>query len=247
MCLLSVAWQQRSDWPLLLAGNRDEFHRRAAAPLARWNQGFFAGRDLEAGGSWLGARPDGRFAAVTNVRDGLDTSARARSRGDLVVDFLAGDATPADAARRIHRHAADWRGFNLLLGDGATLWYVGSRAGEPRELTAGTYVLSNDQLDTPWPKVERLRGRVGDALVQLEPAPLLLAALADREIAGDALLPDTGVGLEWERALSAAFIIAPGYGTRCSSVLALAARRGRMIERRFDADGTAAGETTIEW
>jgi uncharacterized protein with NRDE domain len=164
-----------------------------------------------------------------------------------VVDFLAGDETPADAAHRIHRHAADWRGFNLLLGDRAGLWYVGSRAGEPRELPAGTYVVSNDRLDTPWPKIERLRGRVEDALVQLEPTPLLLAALADRENADDRLLPDTGIGLEWERALSPAFIVAPGYGTRCSSVLVLAGHRGRMIERRFDANGTIAGETTVEW
>lgn len=247
MCLLALAWRQRRDWPLLLAGNRDEFHRRPAAPLALWPGGFVAGRDLEAGGAWLGARGDGRFAVVTNYRDPLDTAVRPRSRGDLVVDFLAGDAPAADFARSVQRRAANYRGFNLLLGDRASLWYVGSRAGPARELPPGTYALSNALLDTPWPKVERLRGRFDDALAQADPGPLAIAALADRATAPDALLPDTGVGLDWERALSAAFIVAPGYGTRCSTLLALAPGRGRMLERRHDAIGGCAGETTLEW
>lgn len=247
MCLLALAWRQRRDWPLLLAGNRDEFHRRPAAPLARWAQGFHAGRDLDAGGSWLGARPDGRFAAVTNVRDALDTGARPRSRGELVVDFLAGDTAPGDYARGIQRQAADYRGFNLLLGDHRSLWYVGSRASPARELPPGIYVLSNDVLDTPWPKVERLRGRFEAALAQPDPGPLMITALADRATAPDAQLPATGVPLDWERALSATFIVAPGYGTRCSTLLALAPRRGRMQERRFDEAGESAGDTVLEW
>lgn len=247
MCLLALAWRQRRDWPLLLAGNRDEFHRRPAAPLARWPQGFVAGRDLEAGGAWLGAREDGRFAVVTNYRDPLDTAARPRSRGDLVVDFLAGDGDAGTFARRVAARLADYRGFNLLLGDAGSLWYVGSRAGAPRELPPGTYVLSNHLLDTPWPKAVRLRGRFEAALAQADPTVHLFEALADRAQARDRELPATGVPLEWERALSSAFIVAPGYGTRCSTLLALAARRGRIAERRFDADGAAMGETAIDW
>jgi uncharacterized protein with NRDE domain len=164
-----------------------------------------------------------------------------------VVDFLAGDARAADFAHGVQRRAADYRGFNLLLGDRGSLWYVGSRAGPARELPPGIHVLSNALLDTPWPKVERFRGRFEDALAQADPGPLALAALADRATAPDTLLPDTGVGPDWERALSAAFIVAPGYGTRCSTLLALAPDRGRMLERRHDAAGENAGETTLEW
>lgn len=247
MCLLAIAWRQRRDWPLLLAGNRDEFHRRAAAPLARWAQGFVGGRDLEAGGAWLGARDDGRFAVVTNYRDPDDTASRPRSRGDLVVDFLSGDATPAEAAVRFAATAGEYRGFNLLLGDADSLWSVGSRAGAPRELPPGTYVLSNHLLDTPWPKARRLRGRFEAALAQADPLALAFDALADRWIAPDDQLPATGVPLDWERALSAAFIVAPGYGTRCSTVLALARRRGAIHERRFSPDGAPSGETRLSW
>jgi uncharacterized protein with NRDE domain len=247
MCLLALAWRQRGDWPLLLAGNRDEFHRRPAAPLARWPQGFHAGRDLEAGGAWLGAREDGRFAVVTNHRDPLDAAPRPRSRGDLVVDFLAGEVPPAQFAHALAQRTGEYRAFNLLLGDASSLWYVGSRAGAPRALAQGVYVLSNQLLDTPWPKAVRLRGRVEAALAQVDPTARLFHALADRAIAADAELPSTGVPADWERALSAAFIVAPGYGTRCSSVLALAPRRGRMLERRFDAAGGVTGETTLDW
>ena len=247
MCLLALAWRQRRDWPLLLAGNRDEFHRRPAAPLARWPQGFLAGRDLEAGGAWLGAREDGRFAVVTNYRDPLDAAPRPRSRGDLVVDFLAGDAQPADYAADVAAHAAQYRGFNLVCGDAASLWYVGSRAGAPRELAPGVHLMSNHLLDTPWPKVRRLRGRFESALAQADPLQRCFEALADRAQAPDAELPPTGVPLDWERALSAAFIVAPGYGTRCSTLLALAARRGRMVERRYDDAGAIAGESAFDW
>ena len=247
MCLLALAWRQRRDWPLLLAGNRDEFHRRPAAPLSRWPQGFVAGRDLEAGGAWLGARQDGRFAVVTNFRDPLDSAARPRSRGELVVDFLSGDADAGAFAAAVAARVADYRGFNLLLADAGALWYVGSHAGPPRALSAGIYVLSNHLLDTPWPKAHRLRGRFEAALAQVDPTLRWFDALADRAQAPDDGLPATGVPLEWERALSAAFIVAPGYGTRCSTVLALSARRGRTVERCFDADGAVSGETAIDW
>ena len=247
MCLLALAWRQRRDWPLLLAGNRDEFHRRPAAPLARWPQGFVAGRDLEAGGAWLGAREDGRFAVVTNYRDPLDAAARPRSRGDLVVDFLAGEGDAGAFARDVATRKADYRGFNLLLGDAGSLWYVGSRVDAARPLGPGIHVLSNHLLDTPWPKAVRLRGRFEAALAQADPAARLFDALADRAQAAEHELPATGVPPEWERALSAAFIVAPGYGTRCSTLLALAPRRGRIVERRFDAAGAVSGETTLDW
>jgi uncharacterized protein with NRDE domain len=247
MCLLALAWQQRRDWPMLLVANRDEFHRRAAEPARRWPQGFIAGRDLEAGGTWLGVRGDGRFAALTNYRDPRETLANSRSRGELVVDYLASDIGPGDYAAGVHRRAGTYRSFNLLVGDAGSLWYCGSRAGAPRALPPAVYTLSNHLLDSDWPKTQRLRGRMHAALAQVEPEASLWRALADRSRSADSALPDTGVPLEWERALSAAFIVAPGYGTRCSSVVALAARRGRFAERSYDVDGCPTGTQLHEW
>lgn len=247
MCLLALAWRERQDWPLLVAANRDEFHHRPAAPLARWPEGFLAGRDLAAGGTWLGARPDGRFAAVTNHRGPPDATPGLRSRGELVADFLASDTPPAAFAAAAVARMGDYRAFNLLLGDAGSLWYVGSLSGAARELTPGIYVLSNHPLDTPWPKARRLRGRFEAALVQADPMVRLFEGLADRTRAADHGLPDTGIPRAWESALSAAFIVASGYGTRCSTLLSLAARRGRIQERSYAADGGLAGDAAFDW
>ncbi len=247
MCLLAVAWRVRDDWPLLLAANRDEFHQRAATPLERQPQGYIAGRDLAAGGNWLGATEGARFAAVTNFRDPTETADRPRSRGELVSGYLAGSTSPFDYARDVANAAAMYRGFNLLVGDAHSLWYVGSRAGAPRALSPGIHGLSNHLLGTPWPKVLRLQERMQQALVQPDPLPLLFDALADRCIAADEQLPHTGIGLHRERALSAAFIVTPDYGTRCSTVLALAPGRGRFIERSWNPDGTEGGRRDLGW
>ncbi len=247
MCLLAIAWRIRDDWPLLLAANRDEFHARAAAPAERQVPGYIAGRDLAAGGTWLGATENGRFAVVTNFRDPSEPGDRLRSRGALVSGFLSGAQTAADYAREVADAAALYRGFNLLLGDVDSLWYVGSRAGAPRALAPGVHGLSNHLLDTPWPKVTQLQARLQAALLLRDPVPPLFDALGDRSIAADESLPDTGIGLLRERMLSAAFIVAPGYGTRCSTVLALARKRGRFIEQAWNPDGTKAALRSFEW
>jgi len=247
MCLIAIAWRIRDDWPLLLAANRDEFHARAAAPAARQMHGYIAGRDLAAGGTWLGASENRRFAAVTNFRDPSEPGDRLRSRGALVSGYLSGAQTPADYAREVADAAALYRGFNLLLGDANNLWYVGSRAGAPEALAPGVHGLSNHLLDTPWPKVTQLQARMQAAALLPDPLPSLFDALGDRSIAADESLPDTGIGLLRERALSAAFIVTPGYGTRCSTVLALAPDRGRFIEQTWNPDGTKAARRSIEW
>jgi uncharacterized protein with NRDE domain len=247
MCLVAVAWRCRADSPLLVAANRDEFHARPAAPLSRWPEGFIAGRDLEAGGTWMGATADGRFAAVTNHRDPRDRRDGLRSRGELVAAYLAGRDDAASWAAQVAASAAAWRGFHLLVADAEALWYVGQGGAGPRRLTPGVHVVSNAAPEADWPKVRAIRERVQAALAQADVLAPLRAALADRGVAPDAALPDTGVPLDWERRLSAAFIVSPEYGTRCSSVLGIAARRGWFLEQRFDAAGEASGATRIDW
>jgi uncharacterized protein with NRDE domain len=249
MCLLVLAWQVHPQFPLLLAGNRDEFHDRPAEAAQWWEEApeVVAGRDLQAGGTWLGARRDGRWAVVTNFREPLEErAAGARSRGALVTDFLLGRAPPLEFAALAARDGADYGGFNLLAGDRHELAYVSNRGRGPEALGAGVHGLSNHLLDTPWPQLERTRARVA-ALLEGEPSvEALLAMLADATPAADAELPRTGLPLELERLLSSPFIASPRYGTRCSTVLRLSAQ-GAMdfTERRYAPDGSASGASAF--
>lgn len=250
MCLIVFDWDPERG-RLLLLGNRDEFHARPSAPFGRWPEasGVHGGRDLEAGGSWLALGPRGRLAAVTNVRDLKQgrPPAAPRSRGALVADFVQA-ADPAQIAALAAVDArSDFGAFNLLLLDGAELWHVHAPKARARALPAGLYGLSNADLDTPWPKLRRartaLRARVDRGWPQRVDAGTLaegLAVLEDDAAADEAALPDTGVGIEWERQLSPVFIRAPGYGTRSSLVLCWENGRWAALERadHADPDGT---------
>ena len=218
MCLIVVGWQAHPDYPLVVAANRDEFFVRPTAAAARWPDApsVIGGRDLEAGGTWLGVTEHGRFAAVTNVREPGMVKGR-RSRGELTRRFLTGTESAADYGQAIEND--DYSGFNLLLGDGQTLYYATNRDGKARALAPGIYGLSNHLLDSPWPKLIKARAGFAAALPALPDTAGLFALLADREIVADAELPDTGVPLAWERLLSAVFVRSPDYGTRASTVL----------------------------
>lgn len=248
MCLLVFAWQPGSTRRLVLAGNRDEFHDRPAAPADWWDDDIVGGRDLRAGGTWLAARRDGRFAVVTNYREPLAEGRGPRSRGELVVDYLRGDLSPDAYAEDVAARAHGYGGFNLLLGTPDSLLYLSNRGRGPESLAPGVYGLSNHLLDTPWPKLERSRARFERLLVEDAPPDALLDMLADRAPAPDDQLPDTGIGPEWERLLSSPFIVSPHYGTRCSTVLELAAGGSfSFAERRFDAAGTPTGESSFRF
>lgn len=224
MCTLLFAVDAHPRYRLVVAANRDEFYGRPTAAAHWWPDApqVLAGRDLQAGGTWLGVARDGRWAALTNVRDPRDIRPGAPSRGALVAEFLRGDA-PADAYLRSIAPGR-YQGFNLVAGDPDGVWYLSQKEDAPRRLAPGVYGVSNAQLDTPWPKVERgkagLRALLGRAEIG---ADELLALLADRSPAADEALPDTGVGLELERALSPLFIAMPGYGTRSSTALVVEA------------------------
>lgn len=245
MCLILVAWQMHPDYPLVVAANRDEFYARPSAEAARWPEDprVIGGRDLEAGGTWLGLREDGRFAAVTNVRE-PGAAKGERSRGHLPADYLRDGQDPGAYAAAVD--GALYSGFNLLLADQHALWYRSNRDGAARELDPGVYGLSNHLLDTPWPKLVSAKARFTRALSRLPGLGGLFAVLADPEIVPDHALPDSGLSLEWERLLSAIFVQSKDYGTRASTVVTRS-RSGavRLEERRFGAGGAPLGSRRI--
>src|SRR6185312_14176310 len=234
MCLILVAWRAREDLPLVVAANRDEWRERPTEP-ARWWAGeprLLAGRDLRAGGTWMGVTREGRFAAVTNFRDPTERRSTARSRGMLVTGFLLGADTPRDFLASVATRAREYNAFNLIAGDGNSLWCYGSRDGPPREIEPGIHGLSNHVLDEPWPKVVRGREAMRAALALTDPVPALFDFLSDASSAHDNELPGTGVGLEWERRLSSALITGDDYGTRASTVLTVGRSSGMRFEER---------------
>ena len=249
MCLLVAAVDAHPDFRLVLAGHRDEFHARPAAPLAWWSEppGILAGRDLQAGGTWLGVDRHGRMSVVTNFRAPGSQREASPSRGLLVPRFLASDLTAAGFVRELAGEAAQYSGFNLLAWDGAALAYCGDRDTGTRTLPPGVYGLSNARLDTPWPKLRRVRDRLRRVLTDGTLRPeTLFRALDDRLSAPDDELPDTGIGVELERLLSAPFIVSPDYGTRCTTIV-LVGRDGRVevAERRYAPDGSTVGRTQV--
>ncbi len=236
MCLLVLAYRTQTDCPLLLAANRDEFYDRPAAPAQFWPEAprLLAGRDLLAGGTWLGVTRDGRFAAVTNYREARTVTPPPRSRGDLVRDYLLGDTSADRCARSLPAHAADYAGFNLLCGDRQSLWWYSNRGGPPRQLAPGIYGLTNDQLDTPWPKVQASKAALAGLCKDgAPPADALLELLQDRRTHPASADPAIGLDTTLAQALSAIFIDTPRYGTRCSTVLRISAEgRAEFVERR---------------
>jgi uncharacterized protein with NRDE domain len=244
MCLIVLAWKVRDDLPLVVAANRDEWRDRPAQAAHWWTDhpGLLAGRDLKAGGTWMGVSRTGRFAAVTNFRDPSDKRSTARSRGELVTEFLAGSESAARFLSNLSARAADYNGFNLIAGDGASLLYYGSREGMVRTIEPGVYGLSNHLLDEPWPKVTRARREMQAALEEGDPVPHLFQALSHDIHASDAQLPDTGVGVAWERRLSCALITGEDYGTRTSTVMTRSSGGEiTFAERTRAADGDVTG------
>lgn len=243
MCLILVAWRVHPDFPLVVAANRDEFFARPTARAAWWSEpeGIFAGRDLQAGGTWLGVNRGGAFAGLTNFRDPAQQRPDTPSRGALVADALADTRPVTERLVWLARHGGDYNGFNLIFSDGRDLAIHESVSRQGRVLEPGLYGLSNHLLDSPWPKVVAAKSRLHAALNCLPDTAPLLALLRDDRQAPDEELPRTGVSLEWERLLSSAFIRAPGYGTRGSTVI-LQDRTGRISFREWTWD--EAGEQT---
>ncbi|MEP6657205.1 MAG: NRDE family protein [Betaproteobacteria bacterium] len=243
MCLAVIGLDAHPRYALVIAANRDEAHARPASPAAWWDEGWLAGRDLRGGGTWLGVDRRGRWAFLTNVREPGNKDPAAPTRGALVTEILGDPALPADSLARRKTDMARYNGFNLLAGTMAHGWWLSNRTGGPQALPRGVHAVSNAGLDTPWPKVVATRHAFANWCAagggDFDP---LFAALASRAEAPDAALPQTGVSLEWERRLSAPFIVSAEYGTRCSTVVAIS-HEGQAIfmERSFDPLGAPAG------
>ena len=259
MCLIAFHWQPRAVVSLVIAANRDEFYARPALALHRWvDQAIVAGKDLQAGGTWLGVSASGRVAALTNYRDVAQHRPTAPSRGDITTAFLNGSATAEQYLGELSNRSGDYNPFNLLVFDGESLMGFESRHRRAFQLPPGIHAVSNADFNTPWPKLERLRAGFERTLAQHDVGavsaaespvvPALFALLSERRTAADAELPQTGIPVERERSLSAEFIHTPEYGTRASSVLVLRRSSADFIERRFDANGFA-GETRqrVDW
>lgn len=244
MCLVLFAHAAHPRHALVVAANRDEFHARAAAPAAWIEADILAGRDLQAGGCWFALARDGRFALVTNVREPGPNRIDAPSRGELPLRVVRDRRGLPQVLAEVAADLPDYNGCNLLAGSPDALFYLSNRATGVAEVDPGVHGLSNQRLDTPWPKVARGKARLEAWRAgHSEDLEDLFTLLDDRTLAADEQLPDTGVPMEWERRLSAAFIVSPAYGTRCSTVLVVSRDgRARWIERRFGPDGQRLGE-----
>ncbi len=246
MCIAYLSLGVNPDWPVFIAANRDEFHQRPALPARPWPEAphVIAGSDLTGGGTWLGLNGGRRWALLTNFRAPGAHRDEATSRGELVSDFLLNGMSAEEYTKYIHFKAGQYNGFNLIVGEGPHAWYVGNHAActGPVALEPGRYALSNDALDTPWPKVERLRTRL-DQLIPERGEELLLEpvyeTLRDGVQPDDNNLPQTGLPLDKERLLSSIFIVSPDYGTRCSTIIALNPQgEGVFSETTYDTEGS---------
>ena len=238
MCLILFAYNVHPAYRLILAANRDEFYDRPSTPADFWIRypHVLAGVDLKEKGTWLGVTGSGKIAAITNYRDPDSWKADAPSRGRLVSRYLTGSDNPEKYLKRVSKKAHSYNGFNILLGDAEDL-FVYSNRGEIQKLSAGIYGLSNRLLDTPWPKVTRGKKLLKAALKKKghEMEDSLFAMLEDRRVPPDDDLPQTGVGLEWERLLSPMFITSPVYGTRSSTILLIGKnRRVIFVEKVYN-------------
>ena len=222
MCLILFAYQYHAQYPLIVAANRDEYYQRPTLACHWWPEhpDLLAGKDALAGGTWMGVTRQGRFAAITNVRDNGNKASHNSSRGHLPIKFLTSHSTTDKFHPHLVSTAKGYQGYNLLYGRPDNLWYFSNRNNVPQPVSPGLHGLSNATLDTPWPKVSAGTNRLRTILAEEQPdIDAIFTMLESREIADDNELPDTGVGMEFERVLAPAFIESADYGTRSSQVM----------------------------
>ena len=221
MCLMSFNWGDHPEYQLILVGNRDEFFHRPTSSLQLWPGGFYGGKDLKSGGTWLGFHPEGRFAALTNYRVARKPKPDPVTRGFLVKDFLESKDSPEEYLHKIQEKMGRYDGFNLLVAEGNKMVYLSNVSGEVEIVSPGIHGISNAFLDTPWPKVEQAKKELEKAIAQDElDENSLLTLLQSKSYASDELLPETGVSKELEKILSAQFIqMGDEYGTVNTTVV----------------------------
>jgi len=235
MCLIFLSFNQHPDFPLIIAANRDEFFNRPAKTLGYWPEypNILAGKDISGGGTWLGVTKSGYFAMLTNYRDLANVKPNAPTRGKLVLDYLTGEFDAAKYLQALDASAAHFNGYNIILGTLNDPWYYSNQNHKLYRLGTGNYGLSNALLDSNWPKVatgkEKFQEIIKQETLDIE---ALFMLMNNKQLAPDNDLPDTGIGYEKEKLLSAMYIEMPGYGTRNTTILTKD-RNGRVqiIER----------------
>jgi len=253
MCLILFSYKKHKKYKLILAANRDEFYARPTKPISRWDggSGIIAGKDLEAGGTWMGISGDGRFAALTNFRDPKSIKKDALSRGLLVSNFLEDkNNSPEGYLNYVAAQKGLYNGFNLLAGDEDDLYYFSNNEGIIRKIEPGLHGLSNHLINTPWPKVEKGKKSLKKIIDSdcIEEYEKTFAFLKDQELPSDEFLPETGMGIEWERLLAPIFIQSKIYGTRSSSFLLVGYdNKGFFAEKTWinTGDSVMAGTTRV--
>ncbi len=241
MCIVAFAWHVLDDMPLCLISNRDEFYHRPSAVLHRWdNSSIIAGQDLQSDGTWMGVTESGRWAIVTNFRNGRDKNQYSTSRGHLIQSFLESDLAPIRFAQQLEQQQQDYAGFNLFVGDREQAVYMSNRGEAPQVLANGVYVVSNGLMSEDWEKTKHLRKRfTQEFLSMLQQSTITESDLQysvwdiledERKIIPD-LLPDTGISVEMEELLSSTFIQSPIYGTRCSNFLRMTSEHWQWLEK----------------
>ncbi len=224
MCIVYFAKDLHPDYPVIAAFNRDEDYNREAAQADFWKDAplVLAGRDFSSSGTWGGVSKKGRFGFLTNYRNPKLVKAHAKSRGELVSEFLKGSTSASEYLRKVVQPRQDeFNPFNLLIGDRNETCYYSNVTNEIQTLTKGFYGLSNHLLNTDWMKVRIGRAWFESYLKQQrKPAPEDFTELLLNSVqAPDEALPDTGIDRKIEKLISPIFIQMPGYGTRVSSVL----------------------------
>ena len=251
MCIVALAWRVLDQSSLCLISNRDEFYQRPTQELHEWeNSPIIAGQDLQSGGTWMGITTSGRWAVITNFRDGQDKGHYPTSRGHIIQNFLDSDLTPIRFAQDLEQRQCDYAGFNLFMGDQDQAVYMSNRGEAPQVLAHGVYVVSNGLMSEDWYKTRHLRKRFTQEFLpmlqyqEIAEADLCHAVwdiLEDERKVIPELLPDTGISVEMEQLLSSTFIQSPAYGTRCSNFLRMQQGQWHWIEK--SQQGTTAGQT----
>ncbi len=252
MCLIAFSWKNNPTYKLVLVANRDEFFNRPTQPLHEWQeQQILAGKDLKEGGTWMGMHKSGYFAALTNFRELTKEKSGSLSRGLVVTDYLKSRLHPLSFLQNLNRQAGLYNPFNVLVSDGKELWYYSNQGAAPQQVKPGIYGLSNAFLDTPWPKTELAKSMLNVMLKEGNQVSTtdLIAITASAEEFADLELPDTGIGLETERKLSAPFIRMDGrYGTRTTTVITWTYQnKVQYLERTFALDPTEFNDTYFEF
>jgi uncharacterized protein with NRDE domain len=252
MCISLVAFEAHPEFRIILAFNRDENHKRLTEPLGFWKDypSILGGRDLVAGGTWLGVSKMGRIANITNYRDRrIPRKEEAPSRGLLVSQFLSGVKDPRSYLEDVQSRGAEYNGFSLLIGGGEELFYYSNIENKIKELTRGIYGLSNHLLNSPWKKVEMgkemLKSLIESSSLDVHD---IFGILSDRTTTEESRIPDTGYGKEFERMASPLFIANTKFGTRSSSVI-FVDYEGKVsfFERSFDKDSNVVVNKKIQF